>query len=425
MLHRWFRPISVGWFLAFRQLRRGSKWTTGLIISIMVLTFLNLVVVTGLLVGLISGSYAQFKENYSGEVYVTAKPGRDYIEDSPSVISYLKAHPDVTAVSPRYITSATVLATLNANPPPNERANQTGMTIQGINPEAEEQTTRFSKFIIDGEMLTSEDEGYILMGATLLKQYSSFADADIPGLDLLKGVEVGSRLRLTFRGGETPKSKEFIVKGILKSKLDQISTRAFILDKDLRQILPNNQWEIQEIAVRTLPNKDSDLVHELREQFDGKQIRFQTSTEAIPTFLRDIETTMNLLGNALSSFALVVALITVFIVIFINAVTRRKFIGIMKGIGIQPRAIQFSYVFQALFYALVGSGLGLLLTFGLLKPYFANNPIDFPFSDGILVATAGGSGVRVAILMFVTLLAGYVPATLIVRKNTLDSILGR
>ena len=38
----------VGWFLAIRQIRRSSKWTTGLIIFIMVLTFLNLVVVSGL-----------------------------------------------------------------------------------------------------------------------------------------------------------------------------------------------------------------------------------------------------------------------------------------------------------------------------------------------------------------------------------------
>lgn len=425
ILHKWLRPINVGWFLASRQIRRGSRWTTALIISIMILTFLNLVVVTGLLVGLISGSYAQFKENYSGDVYITPKPGRNFIEDSPSLIGYLKAHPDVTAVAPRHITSATVLATLDANPLPNERPNQTGMTIQGIDPEAEEVATHFSQFIIDGEMLSPEDDGYILMGATLLKQYSSFADADIPGLDLLKDVEVGSRLRLTFRSGETPKSKEYIVKGILKSKLDQVSARAFILDKEVRQILPNNQWEVQEIAVRTVPGKDSDLVRELREQFDGKQIRFQTSMEAIPTFLRDIETTMNILGNALSSFALVVALITVFIVIFINAVTRRKFIGIMKGIGIEPRAVQFSYIIQALFYAFVGSGIGLLLTFGLLKPYFANNPIDFPFSDGILVATPEGAGLRVLILLVVTLLAGYVPATLIVRRNTLDSILGR
>jgi ABC-type antimicrobial peptide transport system permease subunit len=153
--------------------------------------------------------------------------------------------------------------------------------------------------------------------------------------------------------------------------------------------------------------------------------RIQTSGEAIPSFLRDIETTMGVLGNALSSIALVVASITVFIVIFINAVTKRKFIGIMKGIGVSPLAIEFSYIFQAFFYGLAGSGIGLALTFGLLKPYFGAHPINFPFSDGILVATPEGAGIRVAILLVVVLIAGYIPAKLIVRKNTLDAILGR
>jgi len=42
-----------------------------------------------------------------------------------------------------------------------------------------------------------------------------------------------------------------------------------------------------------------------------------------------------------------------------------------------------------------------------------------------LVATPEGAMIRIAILMTVTLIAGYVPAKLIVRKNTLDAILGR
>ena len=41
------------------------------------------------------------------------------------------------------------------------------------------------------------------------------------------------------------------------------------------------------------------------------------------------------------------------------------------------------------------------------------------------MATASGAGIRVLILLVVTLIAGYVPAKLIVRRNTLDAILGR
>lgn len=417
--------LKTGWFLAARQIRRSSKWTTVLIVFIMMLTFLNLVVVSGLLVGLISGSFKQYREGYSGEVIITSAPGRDYIENSPALIAFLENHPEVQAISPRHGTSVRVLGTLNDLPEKNERANRIGVRLTGIDPVKEEILTGFSRFIKYGENLNPEESGYILIGANMIKKYSSFADANIPGLDLLKDVDIGSRVRVTISRESGAVNKDFIVKGIVKSKVDEISTRMFILDTEFKRLLKVNQEQFQEIAVKTDYALAASLVGQIKNFMGDRSAQIQTTDESVPTFLRDIETTMSLLGNALSSIALVVASITVFIVVFINAVTRRKFIGIMKGIGVSPRAIQFSYVFQAIFYGVVGSVIGLILTFGFLKPFFDANPIDFPFSDGILVVTPEGAAIRVAILMGVTILAGFIPAKLIVRKNTLNSILGR
>jgi len=65
------------------------------------------------------------------------------------------------------------------------------------------------------------------------------------------------------------------------------------------------------------------------------------------------------------------------------------------------------------------------VVFLILKPYLAAHPIDFPFSDGILVATLIGTVVRGVILFVATLIAGYIPARIVVKQNTLDAILGR
>ncbi len=418
--------IRVAWLLASRQILRSSLWTTGLIIFIMVLTFLNLVVVSGLLVGLITGSYKQFRENYSGEVIITPLTGTNYIENSQDVIKFLDNNSLVEHYSARYTSAATVKASLSENPKNKERPNTGAGTLVGIDPVKEEQVTQFSQFILEGQNLDPNVDGSILIGANLIKKYSSFADIEIPGLELLKDVEVGSKVRLTIGEGEDAVSKDVFVRGILKSKVDQISQRMFILDSEYRRLLSTNQWEVNEIAITTKdPEQGPNLVTALTEFSGGEWGKIQVSEDAIPSFLRDIEITFGILGNALSSIALVVASITVFIVIFINAITRRKFIGIMKGIGVEPLAIKLAYVFQGLFYGCIGSAIGLLLTFGLLKPFFDQNPIDFPFSDGILVATPEGAAIRVAILLFVTICAGYIPAALIVRRNTLDSILGR
>jgi putative ABC transport system permease protein len=428
LFSEYFNATRVGWFLAFRQIRRAGKGTTALIIFIMVLTFLNLVVVSGLLIGLITGSYAQYRSSYTGEVLITAAQGKAYIEKTPEIVAFLENHPAVEKFSSRYMVNANLLGTLDKLPEKGEKANRTGLPLAGIDPAREEEVTKFSKNIIKGEPLGPDDTNSILIGASLLKKYSSFADVDVPGLTLLENVDVGSRVRVTIPqgGGIEGSQKEYIVKGIVKSKVDMLATRAFVLDQEVRRLLPANKLQVQEIAIRTDHAHALDLANEIKEFInDDRAARVQTSEQAIPTFLRDIESTMAILGNALSSFALIVATITIFIVIFINAVTKRKFIGIMKGIGVSPTAIEFSYVLQAFFYGAVGSAIGVALTFGLLEPYFTNNPINFPFSDGILVVTVNGTVIRVAILMVVTLLAGFIPAKIIVRKNTLDAILGR
>ncbi|MFA7286201.1 MAG: FtsX-like permease family protein [Patescibacteria group bacterium] len=420
------QTVRVGWFLAYRTLKRSSRATTGLIIFIMVLTFLNLVVVSGLLIGLISGSFQQFRDGYSGEIMITASPGRNFIENSPALVNYIAAHPDVKAMSVRHTSGVQVLGTLTDLPRNGERPNRISVRLVGLNVKDEESVTGFSRFLVKGNMLVDGQEGGILVGANMLRKYSSFADANIPGLDLLDDVDVGSRVRvsLTTAGGEKV-SQEFTVRGIVKSKVDEISTRFFVTDPELKRMLPVNKEQVQEIAIRMDYAEAPALVSELQGFMGEHDALIQTYEDAIPSFLRDIETTMGVLGNALSSIALVVASITIFIVIFINAITRRKYIGIMKGIGISPQAIQLSYVFQAFFYGMVGSVVGIAVTFGFLKPYFAAHPINFPFSDGILVATPEGAALRIAILLAVTLAAGYIPARLIVRRNTLDAILGR
>ena len=48
--------LRVGFFLGARQIYRASIWTNLLIIAVMVLTFLNLVFVSGILLGLVEES---------------------------------------------------------------------------------------------------------------------------------------------------------------------------------------------------------------------------------------------------------------------------------------------------------------------------------------------------------------------------------
>jgi ABC-type lipoprotein release transport system permease subunit len=97
----------------------------------------------------------------------------------------------------------------------------------------------------------------------------------------------------------------------------------------------------------------------------------------------------------------------------------------MKGIGIRPASIMWNYIFQSVFYSAIGISLVLLTVFYALVPLFVKFPIDFPFSDGILIAEQGPTTTRVIILMIVSIFAGLIPSWMVVKKNTLNAILGR
>lgn len=409
----------MGIFLGVRQLRRANRWTTGLIVFIMTLTFLNLVVVSGILIGLIVGGNNANRDQYTGDVIMTTLAGKSDIATSQDILATIRGEKRITEYSDRFLSGAQVESNYKTRTDFNVKADTAGTQFAGIDPVRENEFSNLSKYVIEGEYLDPNESGYVVLGANLLRRYSSsFGD----GFDSLEDTYPGDKVKITVNG----KTQEFIVKGIVKSKVGEVSIRAFVTQGDFLRLVDRGSLNVNEISLRHDGVMTDDEVKDIfvNSGFDN-YAKIQTATEAIPDFLNQIKLAFGVLGNMIGAIGIVVASITIFIVIFINAVTRRKFIGIMKGIGVSSQAIQISYLVQSIFYAVSGSVIGIALLYGVLVPLVARNPIDFPFSDGILVAEPIGTATRVAILLVVTLIAGFIPARMIVRKNTLDSILGR
>ncbi len=411
--------MKVGWYLAKRDIKRANKWTTMLIISVMTFTFLNLVVVSGILVGLIEGSENAQKRYSIGDIIVTPFLNRSYILDTQKVVDVVKTIPGYKYHTVRYTGSAKIESNYRKTVKPGELRDGAGGAFLGINPEEEEKFSGISKFIMRGSYLSNTDQDSILIGKNLLYE---FTPIEAPGFQTLKDVSIGSRIKV--KVGDN--SKEYILKGIFSSKVDEFDTSIVALDSEVRKMIGRDDYNANTVAIQHLSGTDPVLVKEfLIANGIGELARVQTADEAFPKFLKDIKNTFGILGNAISGIGLIVASITIFIVIFVNAITRRRFIGILKGIGINKRAILYSYIYQACIYAFAGIIIGFILVFGLIKPFFMANPINFPFSDGILVATLPGTLWRGGILLFTTIIAGYIPAKIVVKQNTLSAILGR
>lgn len=413
------RNIKVGWFLAKRELSRSNKWTTSLIVAVMTLTFLNLIVVSGILVGLIQGSEDAQKKYAIGDILISPFLNRSVILQTPEVEKIIPTIPGYKNHTVRYTGSSVAESNYKKTVKPGLKRDGVGAPILGIDPKREEGFSGVSKFVIRGEYLGENDYDNVLIGKNLLYE---FTPIDAPGFTALKDIDIGSRVKLTV--GDV--SKEYFVKGFVSAKVDNFDFAIIMHENEARKLLNRTDLDAGEIAIQIQNNTDPYVAKQfLIDSGVDAYARIQTAEEAFPKFLKDIKATFAILGSVISGIGLVVASITIFIVIFVNAITRRRYIGILKGVGINKQAILFSYMYQATIYAFFGIVIGMILIFGLIKPYFTENPINFPFSDGILVATLSGTLIRSVILLVTTMIAGYIPARIVIRQNTLSAILGR
>ena len=413
------RSLRIGLLLGLRQIQRASIWTTSLIIFVMMLTFLNLIAVSGILVGLIEGAEKAVRESALGDIVITELSGEDHILETESFIREIEAYPEIDTYSVRYSGSATLEANYKERRNLQNERDIAAVRVSGIDPHQEDTMTGLSDLVIEGEYLNPDEEGFILIGIYYIEEYAEqFGDV----FESVAGVKPGDTVRLTL--GDV--SKEFTVKGLVQSKVDEVNLSTFIPEREFRRLFNRLDRNADQIVIRTVnPEDNAKIVASMEASGLTQFAKILTFEENLPKFLIDIKNTFNVLGTFIGSIGIVVASITIFIIIFINALSRRRHIGILKGIGIERQVIEIAYVAQAAFYALTGSFLGALLTYGFLVPYFDQNPIQFPFSDGILSADPEGTFYKFVILFVITLIAGFVPAWMIAKQNTLNAILGR
>lgn len=434
-----WNTLSLGFFLAIRQVTRSSKWASGLIVFIMMLTFLNLVATSGFLVGIIEGASRGFKEQWTGDLMVTNRNEKQYIEHTSDIVSVLSSFPQIQSYTTRIVAGAKIEANWWEKRK-EEDTNAVSNQIAGIDPVQEDKTTHLSRAIVEGEWLQEGDARGIVIGSAYLTKYSRVADL----VSLLRDVKPGDTVRVTVSGkkllvnpeqelGALPDlsnaqsvTQDFIVRGILNSKVQFVSSRAYILDSELKKMLGKTDGDVSEISIVMKDGADPyEVKTPLINNGFAEYAKINTASEGAPEFLVNIKLFFSIIGSILGSVSVVVALTTIFIIIYINALTRRRQIGIMKAVGVTEFAIEFSYICQALFYVLIGSLLALIIIFLILKPLIDAHPIDTPFATIVLVAEPVSVAFKFLLVMVVSVFAGYLPARIIVSTNTLNAILGR
>ncbi len=414
------RVVSVALFIAIKSIRRGQITTKLVTVFILLLTLLNLTVVGGLLNGITEDVGDNIKKSFTGDIFIEPPSGYDYIKNVSDIFSSLNG--DVVAgYSGRLLKGATLeydyksVSGIKKSP-------SAGTTLTGINPDAEALTTVLPDKIVEGRFLENNDWDAIVLGSSLVQGY---VEGSTGVSDTLGHVSIGDKVKARFPNGNT---FEFTVVGIAHTKASTVDQRSFVNYKTLRQLAGLTNNEYSEIAIRTNDQVAIPLLVKYLEDADARtnfKNDIKEASEAMPRAIADLQKAFALIGNLVGATAVLIGLVTVFVIIFINASSRRRQIGILKAQGIESSALVLSYIFQALFYTIIGIIIGTVILIFFLQDYFEKHPLSLPMADGQLLLGFNYVAVRIIVLIISSLISGFIPAWLIIRQNTLDSILGR
>lgn len=407
-----FKNIKIASFLAFKSIVRGNKATTALIIFILSLAFVNLVFIAGILNGVIEGINKQVVTNLVSNIVIEPQEEptkKDFIIHTQDLREQIEQIPGVVAAANRYKLVGTYAYDKEKNGKPKIRSGE----IIGVNPTNEKNISQIHQKIVDGEYLEGLGSSEILLGSSLAGGYG-----DSEELIDLGGVKVGEKVTVTFSNGVV---KEYTVKGIFKVQFGFVDRLAFITASEAESILGVHDNASQVLVKINEAGKEEQYV---------KQIQSITPNLKVKKWgdflggLSGVSRSFDMITLIISAIGLAVAAITIFILIYVEVVHKRKQIGILKAIGIKQEIIIYSYVLQALFYAMTGIVIGTLLTLYLLVPFFKSHPLELPIGEAGLALNRTGLIYNAVSLLIAGLVAGFIPSQRAARENILKAIWG-
>jgi putative ABC transport system permease protein len=401
--------IKASLFLAYKTIVRGSKGTLIMTILIMTLAYVNLIFISSIFGGIVEAINEQYIDNLYGNIVITPASDKIYIENKQT--SSINHIPGIVAISAHYINDALISYDEYKD---GNNIQQGKWKIKSVNVEDEKRVTAISNSIISGEYLDDKDRDKIVIG----KEIAGGQGGDLDYLSL-GGVLVGDKIDVKFSNNI---KRTYTIKGIFSTKNNQADQMAFITRKEMESVLGVHNLSSEIIIKTTEKGQEEQYIEQIRQSgFYDEEIR---TWEQLTGFTSSASKSFTMISIILGAIGTVVAGITIFIIIFVSIVNKRRQIGILKAIGMKESTIILSFVMQAVFYAIIGILLGISIILFIIRPFFVDNPLDFPVGWVSLKITFDIIKISNISLMVAALIGGFIPAFRGTRESILDSIWG-
>lgn len=395
--------IKLSLFLAYKSIARGNRGTLILTVFIMSLIFINLAFIGSLLLGLTETMNNQVINTLYGNIIIEPNKNETYISDVYALKQKINGVRGIRGISSQYVIGAAL-----------SYKDKSGVwSVRSINPDDEETVTTIHNFMIDGEYLSKQDTGEIMIGKEIAGGYSG----DLEHISL-GGVRVGDSIDVLFNNGV---KRRYRVKGIFGVNFMQSDLLAFVSQKEMESVLGIENRATQVLIKIEDRGNEEKYIKQLLDLGVKEEIKPWPVYAGI---VKNLITSIDLIASLISGIGLFVASMMIFIVIYMNTISKRKQIGILRAIGIKESIIINSYIFQAMFIVVCGTAMGLLITLLVIVPIFIEHPMKFPVGYVSLSIVPGEISLSALSLFAVALMAGFVPSWMAVRQTIIDAIWG-
>ncbi|MCJ7516232.1 MAG: FtsX-like permease family protein [Dehalococcoidia bacterium] len=400
------KSLKVAAFLALKSIVRGNIGVIVLTVFMLILVTMNLLFVPALISGATQSMNTILIRTYSGDIIIEPAGDDKVINHVDNLLDGIESIDGVVAASARN--------DINAYFTFEDR--RVSRVVTGIDPVRDEEVFDIASSLIEGSYLDPRDRGEILLGIQL-------AGADQEDIELysssLRHVHAGDKVKVTYSSGI---EKQYTVKGIFDTGFIQADSQAFVTQLEFNSVMPNMNDKAASIRVKLEDGADPSMIIEriagLRNDLD-----FQTWQQTAG-LVQSMTESFTLINQILNVVNYLVAGITVFIVTYVDVINRRRQIGIQRAIGIKSQSITISYLIRALFYAIVGLIIGILVFKYVVIPVEARHPFQFPFGPAYLLTRPSYTARMAFILLVVSLAAAFIPVWRVMRIKILDAIWG-
>ena len=375
---------------------RGRKWTLALTTLLVAVAFINLAFASSLLTGITHAIEHQVKSLMVGEIYLDAKEPGKFIANADEKIAAIKRI-DGVRMADKVLSFDTLLVSGDV---------YTRAAVNVVDSKTFGETLDIEEHIESGTFLKNDDE--IVLGSRLLVRTA------------LDGAKVGDTISMKING----KDIKVKVGGISNTKYIYADDAAYISRALWQKISGEaNSTAATMIIVRAANGKDDEIKKAL-ENLKYTDVRIHDWRDAA-SYMDTISGSFISLDAIMLLVGIIIAAVTIFIVIYVDIINKRRQIGIQRAIGVKPRVIVFSYILLSLFYAVCGVAAGLAIFFGGLVPFFLAHPFRLPIADVTLYVSPPQLVFRAEIVLVVAIISGAIPAIMASRMKMLDAILGR